>query len=147
MAHKMRKAKQEAQEVQAHTDTVAVKALEFLKRLNLDWVISRPLEEGDIAILQAQVSTAENGSEWASWWMTYNKADGTPVPGISWGVSAPMTGGFIILRLVESGQVKAILKVWKSGKGTLTGAEPVVKALLNRPDLPAWTDQDTASLL
>lgn len=144
-----------AKEVQAQTEVKAqetkapkhyVKAVQFLKGLRLDWVLEG-LKEGDLDILKAQVSADNSGAEWASWWVPYRKVDGAEVPGISWGVSAPLAGGLLILRLVESGQVKATLKVYRSGKGVLTGSELVVKALMSRPDLPPWTDQDTASML
>lgn len=126
---------------------VEVKALQFLKNLNLDWVLERPLEDGDISTLNAKVNAGENGVEWASWITPYRKIDGKDVPGIAWGISAPITGKFIILRLLESGTAKAKLRVWPSGKGILEGSPEIVKALIGRGDLPAWTDQDTASLL
>lgn len=124
-----------------------VKARDFLKTLNIEWVLDRPIEPGDLDMLQAQVKASEDGSEWANWWLSYKRVDGTPAPGINWGASAPVKGGFLTLRLFESGEVKATLKVWPSGKGILTGAEPVVKALLARGDLPPWTDEDLAALL
>ena len=134
------------------TATAVVKALEFLRKLHLDWVLERNLEPGDLDALRAQVKAVgdEDGkeyTEWASWWMPYTRVDGAPVKGISWGISAPVAGGFIILRLVDNREAKAVLKVYGNGKGILTGSEPVVKALLARPDLPTWTDQDTAALL
>lgn len=127
--------------------TQQVKALEFMRLLDLEWVLDSGLDEGDIAILNAQVTTDKNGHEWVNWFMPYKKVDGAEVPGIGWGISAPIQGRFLILRLVEGREVKATLKVWSSGKGIITGSEPVVKALTSRPDLPPWTDEDTASLL
>ena len=124
-----------------------VNALQFLRSLNLEWLLSRSLEEEDIDILQANVSAARDGSEWASWWLPYTRADGAPVPGISWGVSAPVNGGVLIMRLIEGGEVKATLKIYRTGKGVITGSEPVIMALLARPDLPPWDDKDLAALL
>lgn len=139
-------AKAEAK-AEAKAPKYAVRALEFLKHLNLDWLLERPLEESDLTILDAQVSADNSGTEWASWWQQYKRADGTPVKGISWGVSAPIAGGFIILRLFDSGEAKAVLRIYGNGKGILTGVEPVVRALMSRPDIQPWTDQDTAALL
>ena len=133
-----------------------VMALEFLKRHGLDWVLERPLEEGDLDMLKASVQasvrasedgTEEDYTEWANWWLPYKRVDGTPVKGVSWSISAPTTGGFVILRLVENRVVKATLKVWSGGRGLLMGAEPVVKALMGRPDIRPWTDEDLAGLL
>lgn len=125
----------------------AVWALEFLRRQNLEWVLERPLEPGDLTILNAQVRASEGGEEWASWFIPYHKADGSPVKGIVWVASAPLSGGYLVLRLLDSGKAKATLRVWPSGKCLITGSEPVVKALLARPDIRPWTDEDTAALL
>lgn len=123
-----------------------VKARDFLKTLNIEWVLDRGLDEGDITILNAKVQADKNGEEWASWLIQYRKPDGTPVKGIAWGISAPVKGGLIVMRLID-GKTRATLKVWPSGKGLITGVEPVVKALLARPDIRPWTDEDTAALL
>ncbi len=143
----MAKVQKKAQTAHEAQDFKVVNALNFLKTLNLEWVLNRPLDEGDIDTLKAAVNASDNGAEWASWWLPYTRVDGTPVPGLGWGVSAPMGGGFIILRLVEGGEVKATLKVYSNGKGVLTGSKPIVQALSNRPDLKEWTDEDTAKLL
>jgi len=140
---------------QTHQDTAKadkskgtlVNALEFLRTMHIDWVLERSLEPGDIDVLKAKVNAGENGTEWASWWMPYVRVDGNTANGIAWGISAPIGGKFIILRLVEHSQVKATLRVYASGKGILTGVEPVVKALLGRGDIKQWTDEDTAALL
>lgn len=159
MGKKVRKTETEAKKVTTEVTEVTtevkvherakhqVKALEFLRKLNLEWVLHRPLEPGDLDMLQAQVKASEDGSEWANWWLPYKRVDGTPAPGINWGVSAPVKGGFLTLRLFDSGEAKAVLRCYPSGKGILTGVEPVVQALLARGDLPPWTDEDLASLL
>ena len=139
-------AKAEAK-AKAKAPKYAVRAIPLLRHLNLDWVLERPLDESDLAILDAQVSVDNNGTEWASWWLPYKRADGTEVRGIAWGISAPLTGGILILRLYDSGVSKATIKAFGNGKGVLTGAEPVVRALLSRPDIRPWTDEDTAALL
>lgn len=141
---------QEAKAAQKAPKYHQVKARDFLKSLHLEWLLDRGLEPGDLDALRAQVKADkadEDGTEWASWWMPYKRSDGTETPGISWRISAPLTGGILILRLYDSGEVKATIKVYRSGKGLITGSEPVVRALLARPDLPPWTDEDTASLL
>lgn len=144
--HQVKQAKGAEHQGKAQEPRHQVMALEFLKRHGLDWVLERSLEEGDLHVLKAQVAATEDG-EWASWWIPYQRADGIPVKGISWGISAPTTGGFVILRLVENRVVKATLKVWPGGRGLLMGAEPVVKALMGRPDLRPWSDEDLAGLL
>ena len=165
MAKKVKQVKPEVKQVKQEETEHQVKqaqkaervmALEFLRRHGLDWVLERSLEEGDLDMLKASVQasvqasedgTEEDYTEWASWWMPYTRVDGTPVKGVSWGISAPTTGGFVILRLVENRVVKATLKVWPGGRGLLMGAEPVVKALMGRPDIRPWTDEDLAGLL
>jgi hypothetical protein len=124
---------------------VKVNAMGLLRALNIEWALDG-ISPGDLDIVQAKVS-AGNNDEWASWWTPYRRVDGNPVPGISWGVSAPERGGIIILRLVEGGEVKATLKVYRTGKGILAGSPPVIRALLARPDLPIWREEDTAALL
>lgn len=135
------------QVTKAEETKAEVNALGLLKHLNLAWVLDRPLDEGDVDILKARVTTSEDGEEWAGWISPYTRVDGSIVRGIVWGVSAPMAGGFIILRLIENRVTKATLRVWPTGKGLLTGSTPVVKALLARPEIRPWTDEDTASLL
>ena len=136
------------------TATAVVKALEFLRKLHLDWVLERAIEPGDLDILRAKVKAHakteddENETEeWATWWMAYTRADGSPVKGLAWSVSAPMTGRYIILRLIEDRVVKATIRVWPTGKGTIQGIPEIVQALASRPDLPKWSDDDTAALL
>ncbi|WP_122653458.1 hypothetical protein [Escherichia coli] len=129
------------------TATASVKALEFLRKLHLDWVLERKIEPGDLEALRAKVNTGEDGPEWASWWIAYTRADGNPVKGLAWSVAAPMAGGYIVLRLIEDRVVKATMRVWPSGKGTIRGVPAIVQALASRPDLPEWTEQDTAALL
>lgn len=148
-AHEAEAPKTEAKAEAKATATAVVKALEFLRKLHLDWVLERNLEPGDLDALRAQVKTAddENETEWATWWVAYTRADGSPVKGLAWSVSAPMTGGYIILRLIEDRVVKATMRVWPSGKGTIRGVPAIVQALASRPDLPEWTEQDTAALL
>lgn len=139
--------------VEGKVTTASVKATEFIRKLHLDWILERNLEPGDLSQLRAQVKAAKAAddedatTEWASWWTPYKRSDGTEAPGISWRISAPLTGGILILRLYDSGELKATIKVYRSGKGIISGSEPVVRALLARPDLPLWTDTDTASLL
>jgi hypothetical protein len=125
---------------------VEVYALDFLKKLALDWVLDGVSEE-DIDRLGMRVMPDNNGKEWAGFTMPYYRVDGNPVAGIFWGISAPLTGGVIILRLVEGRNVVATLKVLRNGKGILSGNDAVVKALLNRPDIRMWTPEDTAALL
>lgn len=146
-ATEVQTAKEVQTEVKAEKARVQVKAIQFLKNLSLDWILERPIEDGDVDMLNAEVKSSEDGTEWASWFTQYVKVDGTPVPGISWGISAPTKGGFLILRLLDGGAVKATLRVWPSGKGVLQGTPEIVRALSARPDLPEWSDQDTASLL
>ena len=148
-AHEAEAPKTEAKVEGKATATAVVKALEFLRKLHLDWVLEREIEPGDLDALRAQVKTAddENETEWATWWVAYTRADGSPVKGLAWSVSAPMTGGYIILRLIEDRIVKATMRVWPSGKGTIRGIPAIVQALASRPDLPEWTEQDTAALL
>jgi hypothetical protein len=126
---------------------IKVKALDLLKGLNLAWVLDRGLEEGDVDILGAKVYATESGQEWASWVQPYHRADGSPVQGYAWGVSTPLKGGILILRLLGSGRILATLKAWPNGSGVLTGEDPVVKALMARPDIAPWTSEDDASLL
>jgi hypothetical protein len=146
MAKKVTKQAQ-AQEVKQSGKAIKVKALDLLKGLNLAWVLDRGLEDGDISLLDAKVYATDNGTEWASWITPYHRVDGNPVPGYSWGVSAPLGGRILILRLLGGGRVLATLKVWPNGSGLLTGEEPITKALLARPDLREWSLEDDASLL
>jgi hypothetical protein len=139
-------AQEKAQEVKEKAQKpIEVNAMAMLKALSIDWLFNG-VEENDLNMLNARV-TANDKTEWVSFWVQYKRVDGTGVPGIAWGVSTPKTGGFIVMRLVEGGKVLATLKVWPSGKGLLTGDPDIVNALASRPDLPAWTAKDTASLL
>ena len=146
-AHEAEAPKTEAKVADKATATATVKALQFLRKLHLDWVLERKLEQGDLDTLRAKVNTGEDGTEWASWWLAYTRADGSPVKGLAWSVAAPMAGGYIVLRLIEDRIVKATVRVWPSGKGTIRGVPAIVQALASRPDLPEWTEQDTAALL
>jgi hypothetical protein len=142
-----KEAKAEAHEAKAEDKAKAeVYALDLLKAIHADWAMNG-LDPEDIDYLGAKVEASEDGTEWASFTAHYHRADGHPVPGYFWGVSAPVNGGIVILRLVANRKVAATLKVWPSGYGILTGPEPVVKALLARPDLRPWTDEDLAALL
>jgi hypothetical protein len=143
---KVEKKAQAQTQAQVNKAGVPVNTLEFLRAMHLDWVLERPLEEGDIDHLKAKVVAHDNG-EWVSWWIPYTRIDGAPVKGLSWGASAPAGGRYLVLRLVESGEVKATLRIYSTGKGILTGSEPVVKALLGRKDLRPWSDDDLAALL
>jgi hypothetical protein len=153
--HEAEAPKTEAKVTDKATARATVKALQFLRKLHLDWVLERPLEEGDLDMLKASVQASvraskdgtEEVTEWASWWMPYTRADGSPVKGLAWSVAAPMTGGYIVLRLIEDRAVKATMRVWPSGKGTIRGVPAIVQALASRPDLPEWTDKDLAALL
>jgi hypothetical protein len=134
-----------ANEVRAKEKGVEVQAMDFLKNLGLDWIFNG-LEEEDIDRLAAKVTATDSG-EWASFTHPYYRVDGNPVPGLFWGISAPLNGNVVIFRLVEGWKVMAVLKIWPSGKGILTGNETIIRALLGRKDLRPWSDDDTAALL
>jgi hypothetical protein len=124
---------------------VEVNAMDFLRGLGLDWIVNG-LEEADIDRLGAKVTMADSG-EWANFTHPYYRVDGKYVPGLFWGISVPIRGGVVILRLVEGNRVRASLKVWPTNKGILEGEEAIIKALLGRKDIKLWTTKDTASLL
>ena len=152
MGKKVEQAKVQAQaEVKAEAHEAKAKGIEvnampMLKMLGLDWAFGG-VEENDLDMLKAKVTMDESGTEWVSFITQYRRMDGTPVHGLAWGISLPMVGGFMTLRLLEGGRVLVTIKAWPTGKAILTGEDEIVKALANRPDLPKWTIQDTASLL
>jgi hypothetical protein len=142
----------QAQEAVQPTEAKAraeVNAMPFIKSLHLEWLWEGTQAEGAniAAIVSGKLYTDVQGREWISWTLTYKRADGTGVPGLIWGVSAPVEGGVIIMRLIEGGQVRATIKAWPTGKALITGEPDIVQALKSRPDLPAWTAKDTAALL
>jgi len=154
MAKKMSKAKDTEVKAQVQKPEAQVKkpisiyAEAFLKNANLDWVCTHGVDAEDAALLNANVNTDTKGGKWASWFIPYQRVDGSPVPLLAWAVSAPYMGkGFISLRLLQRGQVLATLKIWGDFTGTLEGDESIVKALLARGDIRDLTKEDIAAML
>ncbi len=130
------------------TEAKAQKAnvLVFLKNSGLDWLFGG-FGPSDADLVNGDIYAGKDGVEWLSFIIPYTRVDGASVPGLVWGISAPATGGVIIMRLLESGQVMAKIKAFPNGKALIEGHEEIVKVLLGRKDIRPWTAEDVAALL